>query len=137
MLKNAKVEVKGDKLTKDIIDCKLATQEDWSKEFLNLTLAIKVVNDVQEAIVHINNYNSKHSDAIISQNKSNIQQFQSMVDAAAIYVNASTRFTDGFVFGLGAEMGISTQKTHCRGPIALQALTTTKYLVEGTGQIRE
>lgn len=115
----------------------LATKEDWSTEFLDYILAIKVVDSIDEAITHINHYNTKHSEAIVTDNYFATQKFLNEVDAAAVYVNASTRFTDGFVFGFGAEIGISTQKLHARGPMGLEALTSTKYIIYGDGQIRE
>lgn len=113
-----------------------ATEEDWDTEFLDYILAVKVVADIDEAIAHINRYNTKHSEAIVTDNYFASQKFLAEVDAAAIYVNASTRFTDGFVFGFGAEIGISTQKLHARGPMGLEELTSTKYIVYGDGQIR-
>jgi glutamate-5-semialdehyde dehydrogenase len=113
-----------------------ATQEDWGTEFLDATLAIKTVGSCQEAIEHINRYGTKHSEAILTNNLQSAQQFQNEVDAACVYVNASTRFTDGGVFGFGAELGISTQKFHTRGPMGMEALTSYKYLVSGSGQIR-
>lgn len=114
----------------------LATEEDFNTEFLDYVAAIKVVASVDEAIEHINNHNTKHSESIITENIYNARHFQKMIDAACVYVNASTRFTDGGVFGFGAELGISTQKLHIRGPMGLSALTTTKYLITGEGQIR-
>ena len=113
-----------------------ATEEDWATEFLDYILAVKVVADIDEAIAHINRYNTKHSEAIVTYNYFASQKFLAEVDAAAVYVNASTRFTDGFVFGFGAEIGISTQKLHARGPMGLEELTSTKYIVYGDGQIR-
>ena len=113
-----------------------ATEEDWGKEYLDYILSVKVVSSVEEAIAHINKYNTRHSEAIITNNYTNAQKFLDEVDAAAVYVNASTRFTDGFEFGFGAEIGISTQKLHARGPMGLLALTTTKYIIYGNGQIR-
>lgn len=113
-----------------------ATEEDWYTEFLDLILAVKVVDSLDDAIFHINKYGSKHSEAIVTSLYKNARDFQSRVDAAAVYVNASTRFTDGFEFGLGAEMGISTQKLHARGPMGLTALTSMKYIVNGDGQVR-
>lgn len=113
-----------------------ATEEDWSTEYNDLILSIKIVDDVNAAIEHINKYNTQHSDSIITNDAHNALQFQWEVDAAAVYVNASTRFTDGFEFGFGAEIGISTQKLHARGPMGLEALTTMKYLINGSGQIR-
>ena len=113
-----------------------ATEEDFGYEFLDNILAIKVVSGVDEAIAHINSHNTKHSESILTSNIANARKFQTEVDAACVYVNASTRFTDGGVFGFGAELGISTQKFHARGPMGLTALTTTKYLIEGDGHIR-
>ncbi|MDW7651747.1 MAG: glutamate-5-semialdehyde dehydrogenase [Bacillota bacterium] len=113
-----------------------ATEEDWYSEFLDMILAVRVVGSLDEAISHINKYGSRHSEAIVTAGYQNAREFQARVDAAAVYVNASTRFTDGFEFGLGAEMGISTQKLHARGPMGLQALTSTKFIVNGEGQIR-
>lgn len=114
-----------------------AVEEDWSTEFLDYIMAVKVVADIDEAIAHINRYNTKHSEAIITDNYFASQKFLAEVDAAAVYVNASTRFTDGFVFGFGAEIGISTQKLHARGPMGLEELTSSKYIIYGDGQIRE
>lgn len=113
-----------------------ATEADWSTEYLDYILAIKVVDSLEEAIAHINHYNTKHSEAIVTDNYFASQKFLQEVDAAAVYVNASTRFTDGFVFGFGAEIGISTQKLHARGPMGLEELTSTKYIIYGEGQIR-
>ena len=115
---------------------KLATEEDFGFEFLDNILAIKIVENIEQAILHINSHNTKHSEAIITQNISNAKKFQSEIDASSVYVNASTRFTDGGVFGFGAELGISTQKFHVRGPMGLTALTTTKYLIDGDGHTR-
>lgn len=115
----------------------LATESDWSTEFLDYILAIKIVVSIDEAIKHINHYNSKHSEAIVTDSYSNGQKFLKEVDAAAVYINASTRFTDGFKFGFGAEIGISTQKLHARGPMGLEQLTSSKYIIYGDGQIRE
>lgn len=114
----------------------LATEEDWSTEYLDYILAIKVVDTLEDAIAHINKYNTKHSEAIITNNYAASQTFLKEVDAAAVYVNASTRFTDGYVFGFGAEIGISTQKIHARGPMGLHELTSIKYIIYGDGQIR-
>jgi len=114
----------------------LATEEDWSTEYLDYILAIKVVDTLEDAIAHINKYNTKHSEAIITDNYAASQTFLKEVDAAAVYVNASTRFTDGYVFGFGAEIGISTQKIHARGPMGLHELTSIKYIIYGDGQIR-
>ena len=113
-----------------------ATEDDYGREFLDLILSVKVVGDLDEAIAHIRRYGSGHTEAIVTRDLSAAQRFQREVDAAAVMVNASTRFTDGEEFGFGAEIGISTQKLHARGPMGLRELTTTKYLVTGTGQIR-
>lgn len=118
-------------------DAVAAVEEDWSTEYLDYIMAVKVVDSITEAIAHINFYNTKHSEAIITDNYFTSQKFLNEVDAAAVYVNASTRFTDGFVFGFGAEIGISTQKLHARGPMGLEELTSTKYIIYGDGQIRE
>ncbi|NLZ92931.1 MAG: glutamate-5-semialdehyde dehydrogenase [Firmicutes bacterium] len=114
-----------------------ASEEDWSTEYLDLIIAVKVVNSFAEAISHISHYGTGHSEAIVTSQYQRARDFQAQVDAAAVYVNASTRFTDGFEFGLGAEMGISTQKMHARGPMGLVALTSTKYIINGNGQIRQ
>lgn len=114
-----------------------AVEEDWATEYLGLEVALKVAKSVDEAIIHINRYGTKHSEAIVSANPDNVEKFLSEVDAAAVYHNASTRFTDGFEFGFGAEIGISTQKLHARGPMGLPALTSTKYIVKGNGQIKK
>lgn len=132
-----KIELRGCSNTKTIIDVILAAEEDYREEYLDAILAIKVVKDVDEAIEHINNYGTKHSESIITESLTNASKFQRQVDASSVYVNASTRFTDGAEFGFGAEMGISTQKIHARGPVGLEQLTTYKYLVMGQGQIRE
>ena len=113
-----------------------ATEDDWKTEYLDLKIGIKVVENTDEAIRHINKYNSGHSEAIITNDYAMSQKFTDEIDAAAVYVNASTRFTDGFEFGFGAEIGISTQKIHARGPMGLVALTSTKYVIFGSGQIR-
>ncbi|MBI4399535.1 glutamate-5-semialdehyde dehydrogenase [Candidatus Micrarchaeota archaeon] len=131
------VEMRGDEKTRKIIDAKKAGEEDWYTEYLSLIIGIKVVKDVNEAIDHINKYGSKHSDSIITRNRENAQMFVKGVDSAAVYVNASTRLTDGSVFGMGGEVGISTQKLHARGPVGLRELTTTKFIGIGNGQIRE
>ena len=131
------VELRGDEdCLKIFPDMKPATEDDWTTEYNDLILSIKIVDDVDAAIEHIDKYSTAHSDAIITNDKKNAAKFQQQVDSSTVYVNASTRFTDGFEFGLGAEIGISTQKLHARGPMGLEALTTTKYLVEGDGQIR-
>ncbi|MFA5839607.1 MAG: glutamate-5-semialdehyde dehydrogenase [Candidatus Margulisiibacteriota bacterium] len=136
-LKTAKVELRGCEKTRKVLPLILpATEDDWKTEYLSLILAIKVVSGVEEAIGHINKYNTKHSETIITKDKKAAEKFQAEVDAAVVYVNASTRFTDGFEFGFGAEIGISTQKLHARGPMGLNELTSYKYLIEGNGQIR-
>ncbi|MCL2036225.1 MAG: glutamate-5-semialdehyde dehydrogenase [Oscillospiraceae bacterium] len=119
-----------------IIPDGVATDEDYATEFLDYVIAAKTVNNLDEAIAHINRFGTKHSEAIVTRDYANAVKFQDEVDAAAVYVNASTRFTDGFVFGLGAEIGITTQKLHARGPMGLQELTTYKYLINGDGQVR-
>jgi glutamate-5-semialdehyde dehydrogenase len=137
-LKANEVEIRGCERTRQVVpDVKEATEEDWVTEYLGLILAVKVVEDVREAIAHITRYGSSHSEAILSNDYRNICRFTSEVDAAAVYVNASTRFTDGGEFGFGAEMGISTQKLHVRGPVGLQHLTTLKYVIYGHGQVRD
>ncbi len=137
-LKEKQVEVRGDEQTRNILtDCILATKEDYATEYLDLILSIKTVSDIDEAIAHINKYNTKHSESIITENQENAERFLNEVDAACVYVNASTRFTDGFMFGFGAEIGISTQKIHARGPMGLNELTSYKYTIYGDGQIRE
>lgn len=113
-----------------------ASEEDWGKEYLDYILSVRTVASLDEAIAHINRYNTGHSEAIITENYSNALRFLDEIDAAAVYVNASTRFTDGFEFGFGAEIGISTQKLHARGPMGLKALTTVKYIIFGNGQVR-
>ena len=138
-LLQAGVEVRADELAR-LLTGELAVvpalADDWPQEYLRLCMAVKVVTDVDDAIAHINRYSTKHSDAIVTRNEVNAQRFLRLVDSAAVYWNASTRFTDGAEFGFGAEMGISTQKLHCRGPFALAELTSTKYEVTGSGQIR-
>ena len=136
-LRTKNVEMRADEEAKALIpDAVTATEEDWGTEYLDYILSIKVVGSVDEAICHINRYNTGHSEAIITRDYNNAQKFLDEVDAAAVYVNASTRFTDGFEFGFGAEIGISTQKLHARGPMGLLALTSTKYIIYGNGQIR-
>ncbi|MBR6713466.1 MAG: glutamate-5-semialdehyde dehydrogenase [Selenomonadaceae bacterium] len=133
----AGVELRGDEACREIFpDMNEATEDDWTTEYNDLILSVKIVDDVDAAIAHINTYGTAHSDAIITEDKANATKFEQMIDSSTVYVNASTRFTDGFEFGLGAEIGISNQKLHARGPMGLEALTTTKYLVEGDGQIR-
>lgn len=137
-LKENNVEIRADKTSKNIFpDVEDATDEDYYTEYNDYIIAVKVVDGVDEAIAHINKYNTKHSEAIVTNNYAKSQKFLNEVDAAAVYVNASTRFTDGFEFGFGAEIGISTQKMHARGPMGLEALTSIKYVVYGDGQIRE
>ena len=136
-LKEKHVEMRADKEAHELMPGSVdATEEDWGTEYLDYILSIKVVYSVDEAIAHINHYNTGHSEAIITNDYTNAQKFLDEEDAAAVYVNASTRFTDGFEFGYGAEIGISTQKLHARGPMGLLALTTTKYIIYGNGQIR-
>ena len=131
------VEIRGcEKTCKILPDAIPATNEDWGTEYLDLILSCKIVSDIDEAIEHINCYNTGHSEAIITNSYENSQRFLNEIDAAAVYVNASTRFTDGFEFGFGAEIGISTQKLHARGPMGLNALTTIKNIIYGNGQIR-
>jgi len=138
VLKPVGVEIRGCQQALQIIpDLIPATEEDWKTEYLDLILAVRVVKDLNEAIEHINTYGTHHSESIVTENYSNAKLFLERIDAAAVYVNASTRFTDGEQFGLGAEIGISTQKLHARGPMGLGELTTTKFVVYGTGQIRE
>ncbi len=131
------VEIRGDELSMELAPQIVpATQEDWGKEYLDYILSCRIVNDIDEAIEHINKYNTGHSESIITRDYANSQKFLEEVDAACVYVNASTRFTDGFEFGFGAEIGISTQKLHARGPMGLKELTTTKYIIYGDGQVR-
>lgn len=137
-LKNHGVEVRGDERAQKISDdIWPATEEDWGTEYLDAIISMKIVDSMDQAIEHINRYNTGHSESIITQNYEHALRFQNEIDAAAVYVNASTRFTDGFEFGFGAEIGISTQKLHARGPMGLEALTTTKYIIFGNGQIRK
>ena len=136
-LQEKQVEIRADEAACELIPGAVhATEEDWGREYLDYILSLKVVSSVEEAISHINRYNTGHSESIITNNYEHAQKFLDQVDAAAVYVNASTRFTDGFEFGFGAEIGISTQKLHARGPMGLLALTTTKYIIYGNGQIR-
>ncbi len=137
VLSDAGVELRGCIKSRKILpDIKQATEEDWSTEYLEKILSVKIVSSIEEAIDHITNYGSSHSDAIITENKSNAKKFVNEVDSAAVYVNASTRFTDGYEFGMGAEIGISTDKLHARGPMGLNELTSYKYIIHGNGQIR-
>ena len=132
------VELRGDEASRQIVSSITpATQEDWSTEYNDLIMAVKVVDDEQAAIEHINQYSTGHSEVIISDNYQSGQEFLNKIDSACVYVNASTRFTDGFEFGFGAEIGISTQKLHARGPMGLNELTTTKYVIRGNGQVRK
>lgn len=136
-LREKNVEMRGDEKTCALVDdCIPATEEDYGREYLDYIISMKVVAGIEEAIAHINKYNTKHSEAIITKSAENADKFMNEVDAACVYVNASTRFTDGFEFGFGAEIGISTQKLHARGPMGLPELTSYKYTIEGTGQIR-
>lgn len=136
-LKQHQVEIRGDEAacacSEEIIP---AQEADWGTEYLDAVISIKVVDSLDAAIKHINEYNTGHSESIITENYEHALRFQDEIDAAAVYVNASTRFTDGFEFGFGAEIGISTQKLHARGPMGLEALTTTKYIIFGNGQVR-
>ncbi len=137
-LREAKVEVRGCERTRDIVgDVTPASEEDWRTEYLDLILAVKIVDDLDEAVRFINTYGTGHSDAIITNHYEQARRFQALVDSAAVYVNASTRFTDGYEFGFGAEVGISTNRLHARGPMGLRELTTYKYVISGSGQIRE
>ncbi len=126
----------GDEFARSIIDILPADEEDWGKEYLDYKMSVKTVNDVDEAIAHINEYSTGHSEAIITTDYNSVQKFTKLVNSSSVYVNASTRFTDGGQFGFGAEIGISTQKLHARGPIGLPELTTTKFVIRGNGQIR-
>lgn len=138
----AGVEVRGCEKTRQILDSisklkiKQADEKDWRSEYLDLIISIKIVQSLEQAIEHINKYGTKHSDAIISESKQRAEEFLKKIDSACVYWNASTRFTDGYQFGMGAEMGISTDKIHCRGPMALEELTSYKYLIYGKGQTR-
>ena len=132
------VEIRGDKATMDLVDGAIAaTEQDWATEYEDYIISAKIVENIDEAIAHIRKYTTGHSEAIVTENYTNAQRFLNEIDAAAVYVNASTRFTDGGQFGFGAEIGISTQKLHARGPMGLKELTTTKYIIYGDGQIRE
>lgn len=137
-MKAAGVELRGCERTRRILpDIVPATEEDWATEYLDLVLSVKVVDSIEEAVDHIARYGSAHSDSIVTENYNRAQQFLEEVDSSAVFVNASTRFNDGFEFGLGAEIGISTNRLHCRGPMGLEELTTTKYIVYGNGQVRQ
>jgi len=136
-LKEQRVEIRACNNTKEIVDdIIIATDDDYATEFSDYILAIKVVASIDEAMEHIEEYGTKHSEAIVTLNYANAERFLNEVDAAAVYVNSSTRFTDGGEFGFGAEIGISTQKLHARGPMGLKELTTIKYQIRGNGQIR-
>lgn len=136
-LRTHHVEMRGDEAVREVLsDCLPATEEDYASEYLDYIISMKTVTDVDEAIAHINKYNTKHSEAIITENELTAEKFLKEIDAACVYVNASTRFTDGFEFGFGAEIGISTQKLHARGPMGLKELTSYKYQIHGNGQIR-
>nr|WP_312060718.1 glutamate-5-semialdehyde dehydrogenase [Anaerotignum sp.] len=137
-LQEKAVEIRGDEATCSLISGSVpAVEEDWATEFTDYIISTRVVNNFDDAITHIRKYSTGHSEAILTENYSNAQRFLNEVDAAAVYVNASTRFTDGGQFGFGAEIGISTQKLHARGPMGLKELTTTKYIIYGNGQIRQ
>lgn len=137
-LQQKNVEIRGDETTCALISGSVpATQEDWATEYTDYIISTRMVENIDEAISHIRKYSTGHSEAILTENYTNAQRFLNEVDAAAVYVNASTRFTDGGQFGFGAEIGISTQKLHARGPMGLKELTTTKYIIYGNGQIRE
>ena len=136
-MREKKVQIRGDRTVQRLIpDAAAATEEDYGTEYLDYIVSMKTVGSVEEAVAHINRYNTKHSDAILTENAAHAELFLQGVDSACVYVNASTRFTDGFEFGFGAEIGISTQKLHARGPMGLKELTTYKYLIRGDGQIR-
>lgn len=136
-LEEKQVELRGDEASRQVCSkIHPAAEEDWGKEYLDYILSVKVVSDIDQAIAHINQYNTGHSEAIITKDYDNSRKFLDQIDAAAVYVNASTRFTDGFEFGFGGEIGISTQKLHARGPMGLKELTSTKYLIYGDGQVR-
>ncbi|MFZ1777568.1 MAG: glutamate-5-semialdehyde dehydrogenase [Lactococcus raffinolactis] len=130
------IDFKVDELAAELMIGQPALEADFGTEYLDYKMSVKVVSSIDQAIDHINNYSTRHSESIITDNLTNADQFQAQIDSAAVYVNASTRFTDGFVFGLGAEIGISTQKLHARGPMGLEALTSYKYLINGNGQTR-
>lgn len=135
-LREHHVEIRGDEKVQQVIECIPATEEDYGTEYLDYIISMKTVSSVEEAIAHVNRYSTRHSEAILTENEENAEKFLDGVDAACVYVNASTRFTDGFEFGFGAEIGISTQKLHARGPMGLRELTSYKYRIIGNGQIR-
>ena len=140
MLLENKVELRYSQEALDIVenreDVKLATEEDFGAEYLDMIMSLKLVKNVEEAIEYINEHSTQHSDSIITENMRNAEKFLNEVDSAAVYVNASTRFSDGGEFGFGGEIGISTQKLHARGPMGVRELTTTKYVIRGNGQVR-
>lgn len=136
-LENKNVEIRGDKAIQSVISCAEATEEDFATEYLDLIISMKTVSSVDEAIEHVNTYTTHHSESILTGNPDNAAKFQQSIDAACVYVNSSTRFTDGFEFGFGAEIGISTQKIHARGPMGLKELTSYKYLIDGDYSVRK
>ena len=139
-LREAGVELVGDERARESaggVEVGAASEEDWATEYLDLKLAVAVVDSLEEAVDHVNRYGTRHSEAIVTCSEEAAERFTAAVDAAVVYTNASTRFTDGFEFGMGAEIGNSTQKLHARGPIGLRELTTYKYVVRGDGQVRE
>lgn len=136
LFEEKKVEIRGCEKTREIISAKAATDEDYATEFLDYIISVKVVGGIDEAIDHISKYSTGHSESIVTSSYENAEKFKKSIDSAAVYVNCSTRFTDGEEFGLGAEIGISTQKLHARGPMGLRELTSQKYTIDGTGQIR-
>lgn len=135
-LKEYNVEIRGDEKVQQVIDCVPATEDDYGTEYLDYIISMKMVSSLDQAIAHINKYSTRHSESIITENQENQEKFLNEVDAACVYANASTRFTDGFEFGFGAEIGISTQKLHARGPMGLRELTSYKYVIRGNGQVR-
>jgi glutamate-5-semialdehyde dehydrogenase len=137
MLTDNQVVIRADERARAVCSgMEAATEDDFGREYLDRLISLKIVDSIEEAIEHINNYNTGHSESIITKDYNNSMKFLNEIDAAAVYVNASTRFTDGGEFGFGAEIGISTQKLHARGPMGLLALTSTKYIIFGNGQIR-
>lgn len=136
-LREKNVEIRGDERIQNCVDCVPATEEDFGTEYLDYIISVKTVDSLEEAIAHINHYNTKHSEAILTNDRERAEKFMNEVDAACVYWNASTRFTDGFEFGLGAEIGISTQKLHARGPMGLKELTSYKYVIDGDWLIRK
>ena len=135
-LKAYHVEIRGDEKVQQVINCVPAVEEDYGAEYLDYIVSMKIAASIDEAVAHINKYSTRHSESIITEKKENAEKFLNEVDAACVYVNASTRFTDGFEFGFGGEIGISTQKLHARGPMGLKELTSTKYIIYGNGQVR-